>query len=535
LEICEETDSEICDIVDLILKSSAMTPKDSDPDGSDPGDSDPDFDISKVSSESELSEMSNEYRCDTDLNGEVPDNDPKVPDGPQVADNDEHLNSTDRIVDKTILRTTENVNLSPQKRKTKLTDEDCDFDGNNSKIFVKRYQKGSNENSKTGRTYDLVHCCFFCHGLFTNIQTHIENKHCHKKEVQDIKILKQKKENCITSEEKADVMKEYRRKVSILRNKGDNWHNMAVLQKGEGEILLSRRTKNKFHLEHYGPCPECLEWIHLESSVSKHKSACPVFGSGSDLKNKGSFIIQAKVISGKILPEASKMLQKEVLPTMRRDSITNSVLEDQIILMLGDIWLSKNIDNKRKRKHYASYHMRLAGRLLVLLQEMNNLSLPMSDFLVPKYFDSFVCCTLKACDAMYKDTEDSDLDHPSTALKIGFDLCRMASVKLGNSIKSGDEQGRVDATDFLNLMKLEWSVKVTKIAKAMLNERQFNVHKSLPDPEDIATLAKHISSELNAFDLEEMNPENYRKAIILAESRLVLYNRRRPGELEALR
>lgn len=47
------------------------------------------------------------------------------------------------------------------------------------------------------------------------------------------------------------------------------------------------------------------------------------------------------------------------------------------------------------------------------------------------------------------------MDHPSTALKIGFDLCRLASVKLGNSIKSGEEQGRLDASNFLNLMKLE--------------------------------------------------------------------------------
>ena len=564
-EICEESDSEISDIVDLILKSSALNsnephpddsdpddfdpdnfnPDDSDPDDFDPDDSDPDFDISKASDESELSEMSDDYRCDTDMNGEVPDNDYKLSDGPQndskssdgpeIPDNDTHLNFCDKMVEKTVLRTIENVNLSPQKRKTKLSAEDCDFDLNNPNVFVKRYQKGSNENSKTGRTYDLVHCCYFCHDLFTNIQTHIENKHCHKEEVKDIKLLKQKREDCNTLDEKTELMKEIRRKVSILRNKGDNWHNMAVMRKGEGEILLSRRTQSKFNIKHYGPCPECFEWIQLESSVSKHKTTCPAFVSGSDFQSKGSFIIQAKVITGKIQPQASKILQKEVLPTMRRDNITNTVLEDQIILMLGDIWLSKNIDNKRKRKHYASYHMRLAGRLLVLLREMTNLSLPMSDFLAPKYFDAFVGCTLKACDAMDKDTEDSDLDHPSTALKIGFDLCRMASVKLGNSIKSGDEQGRLDTTNFLNLMKLEWTVKVTKIAKATLNERQFNVHKSLPDPGDIATLAKHISSELNAFNLKEMNPDNYRNAVILAESRLLLYNRRRPGELEALR
>lgn len=172
--------------------------------------------------------------------------------------------------------------------------------------------------------------------------------------------------------------------------------------------------------------------------------------------------------------------------------------------------------------------MRLAGRLLLLVRETTNLSLSMSDFLVPKYFDVFVSCVDK------EESDEYDLDHPSTALKIGFDLCRLASVKLGNSIKSGEEQGRLDASNFLNLMKLEWTVKVTKIAKSTLNERHFNAQKSLPDPEDIAKLAKHITNELTNFDVENMTPDNYRKGVILSESRLLLYNRRRPGELEAL-
>ena len=55
---------------------------------------------------------------------------------------------------------------------------------------------------------------------------------------------------------------------------------------------------------------------------------CSAFGSGVDFKSKGSFIIQAKVMAGNIRPEASKILQKEVMPTMRGDIITNIVFED---------------------------------------------------------------------------------------------------------------------------------------------------------------------------------------------------------------
>lgn len=125
---------------------------------------------------------------------------------------------------------------------------------------------------------------------------------------------------------------------------------------------------------------------------------------------------------------------------MRRDSIIDCVLEDYIILMFGDIWFSKNIDNKRKRKYYASCYMRFVGCFFFFVREIINLFFSMSDFLVLKYFDVFVFCVFKVCDGVDKEEFDEyDLDYLSTVLKIGFDFCRLAFVKFGNSIKFGEE------------------------------------------------------------------------------------------------
>lgn len=57
----------------------------------------------------------------------------------------------------------------------------------------------------------------------------------------------------------------------------------------------------------------------------------------------------------------------------------------------------------------------------------------MLDFLVLKYFDVFVFCVDK------EEFDEYDLDYLSTVLKIGFDFCRLAFVKFGNSIKFGEE------------------------------------------------------------------------------------------------
>lgn len=51
-----------------------------------------------------------------------------------------------------------------------------------------------------------------------------------------------------------------------------------------------------------------------------------------------------------------------------------------------------------------------------------------------------------------------------------------------------------------------------------MNERYFNVKKSLLDFEDIVKLVKYIINEFINFDVENMILDNYRKGVIFFES-----------------
>lgn len=110
---------------------------------------------------------------------------------------------------------------------------------------------------------------------------------------------------------------------------------------------------------------------------------------------------------------------------------------------------------------------------------------------------------------------------------------------MAHSIKMSDEVGRQEATDFIQLLKMEWSTRVNRISRATLVERNFNKKKPLPDPEDIVKLATYLVTELQKLEskLDPALADNmkFRKVVMLVQSRLLLYNRRRPGELEALR
>ena len=154
-------------------------------------------------------------------------------------------------------------------------------------------------------------------------------------------------------------------------------------------------------------------------------------------------------------------------------------------------------------------------------------------YIHPQNFDYVVRATL-LCASQDMDNEE-ELEHPNNAIKLGHDLGRIAGAKRAFAIKTGSQTAKQESEDFIELMKIEWSTKVTKLARITLNERRSNMDKSLPEPEDIAKLHTYIRDGFQALDLKTGDYETYRKAATLLEAKLIMYNRRRSGELQALR
>ncbi|XP_062609194.1 uncharacterized protein LOC134270939 [Saccostrea cucullata] len=84
-------------------------------------------------------------------------------------------------------------------------------------------------------------------------------------------------------------------------------------------------------------------------------------------------------------------------------------------------------------------------------------------------------------------------------------------------------------------MKFEWSTKVTKLAIVKLQIRSFNKEKCLPEPEDIIKIQEKIRNDIKNFDEKDTTPQNFRFAAEVSQARLLLYNKRRSGEIEGIR
>ena len=272
-----------------------------------------------------------------------------------------------------------------------------------------------------------------------------------------------------------------------------------------------------------------LKWRVL---LRNHHKKCPKnVGLDREWKKKRNLILEAKKLVGDIAGVGSELLQKEVFLKMQNDKVSRCAQEDSLICNLGDVWLSRSIGHKLRRGKDSSFHMRLASKLsLVCRQRLEEPGLDMFQLLKVKYFDIIVDETLNLSGT----NEHGELAHPSTAGKVGFDLARLVSLKYGLCLRQEgsltDEKEEADG--FLKLMKIHWGTKVTKRAAELMKERHFENRRQLPHPADIETVAIKLSLKFANFDYKDKN--QYREVAKTALLRLMVYNRRRSGEIEEL-
>lgn len=245
-----------------------------------------------------------------------------------------------------------------------------------------------------------------------------------------------------------------------------------------------------------------------------------------------ALLTQSDMICGRLDVEASTGLQNEVFPYMLNDVIGKIARADKLIISLGNIWLEKNVGNKLKRGKYTSQIMRLTARLLCNLREINENEEIMSNYLKPAHFNDIAKATLMTAGASKNDEEN--LEKPSNAIKLGHDIKKLINIKIGLAILKKDDQSKEEGRDLLQVMQIFWATRITKLARVTLHERQFNKRPVLPDASDIEKLNNYLKLEMRMIDLKRIDIENYKHITKLVSAKLLMYNRRRTGEIEAI-
>lgn len=154
----------------------------------------------------------------------------------------------------------------------------------------------------------------------------------------------------------------------------------------------------------------------------------------------------------------------------------------------------------------------------------------MEDYLHPTFFTHVAEAALKV--AQQDSFDEDNLQAPSDAIKLAHDIKRMANIKLARSIESRNREMKESTIDFLHLMAIQWS---TKLARVLLEEKKHVKSTPLPIPSDVVKFSNFLKEKAKVCDLKDTSYQNYRKVVILALAALISYNRRRPGEVQAIK
>ena len=446
-------------------------------------------------------------------------------------------------------------NMLDLLNKKGLTEKTIVRDINYPNIYVRKLMKsevstsGQASKKKHDRVYNSYHACYCCGELVQHIPVHMKK---HKYKIEDVR-------EKFANSDHPDF--------SLERKLGDNKHNKKVIEEKWGELLLSRRLSSScLDVKMYGPCINCFEWMllcglkrhYLKCSTEKNSSSAEK--QSSDTYTSRDLVLKSQIVGGFLTGDISVKLRDEVMKIMRKDKVADVAFKDSLIMTLGESWLMRNVDNAEKRSYYASQHMRLCARLLLELRSSDDRSVDnenvdhvnvenvdpvndgnvgpvndenvdtvkdrsMWDYLTPACFDQVATAAL-AVSMPWSDDLD-DLKSPSNAIKLKYDIRRLVNAKYAYLLKR--DQTGTDCKSFLQLMKIQWAEKVTKLARTVLQKRKLIERKELPSPADIEKMTRYTTKKLAATPLTK---ENYWDILKLTQTRLLLFNKRRSGELE---
>lgn len=217
---------------------------------------------------------------------------------------------------------------------------------------------------------------------------------------------------------------------------------------------------------------------------------------------------------------------------MLRDEISEVAKKDVLIVALEESWLRRSVDNKAKRRHYASKHMRLMARMLINLKKQDtDGQKSLDEYLSTRYFEDLITAALNCCIPNMDDVDE--LESPSNAIKLKYDIRRVVNAKWSLLVRE-DPHSLVaeEMQTLLGLITLEWGERLVKLARNVLVRRRFIMKKELPSPDDIAVLTRYIVEELKSIAL---TPENFFRVVQMAQTRLLTFNKRRSGKIDVIR
>ncbi|CAH0552474.1 unnamed protein product [Brassicogethes aeneus] len=356
--------------------------------------------------------------------------------------------------------------------------------------------------------------CYYCETEVLNFPRHITRNH--KSEIDVQKILSLPK----LSKERKNLLFALRKKGNYLKS-NDN---------------LSKPVKTGNENTNYLPCIHCLGY-YSSKNLWRHRKKCDANSNkGASTKNSKSEAQNFLIRNLKVDPQ----LKIDVFPRMRADKVSLVAKKDALICAFAARYLKIHREN-----HFilvASRKMRELARLLLEIKKIKPTINSLYEVLKPEYYDTLVSATKVV---FRYDPESKTYQAPTFALNMGTTLKQCCDIALVYTLKKSQKLSTVslanqeaDLKTLIQLINSNWKFDVSSQASSDLNIQKWNKVTLVPFANDLKLLKDCLINKANmALCKLKENTSDEKSYIILMEtiySRIILLNRRRPGELQRL-
>lgn len=404
--------------------------------------------------------------------------------------------------------------------------------------------------------YDKTNYCTFCFNpVKGKISRHLLcGKHSDKLRVLEIKMLpKKSKERVI--------------KLEILANEGNFKHNIEVMKKGTGNLVVARRVSMRDDIEEghqtYLPCEYCLKFVvsrHLGSHVhmcavrkylclpdpTRRRQRYPENDESGDeeedvlasedhdtnFARRGRSLLRSALLDAGSEQHAAVLIDR-LTEGHIKEIVKNDILIKRFLELRGES-LGHVADQKRKDVYKVNNGARSLGRLLVEARKVEPL-ITLTELITPKYFDLVVNSTKNLCEL----DAGTNLNFGS---KIGNLLGHLVMMKSGNAIRNNNDSCMSDATKFEILLKSEWNNRVNAILTKRKNNLSLAKRNEIPLTHDLVKFKDYLCQKMDSLtaSLPTLAPGPSKAKQYLALSkvtlcRLILFNKRRVSELSEMK
>jgi hypothetical protein len=377
------------------------------------------------------------------------------------------------------------------------------------------------------QVYDKVHFCTFCEAIVR------------------CKILVHKKEPVV--KKILELPKRCKERMNLLRqlsNEGNFKHNIDAIKKGDGEIVVGRRsTLKQIKASDYTVCEFCRKW-QSKKNLWRHMKGCharveyfqshPSNDVSDDGKKKKIMGVKhgQELIHTAIFEKTDDNLI-ELFRRMRDDDIKSIVIADELICHEAGLrmaGLGQKIDHKQDDVFRVSQAVRTLGRLVMLMRQTKP-GISLHNVIEPSNFDQVV----KIAKAMSVDKGTPALN---LGRMLGYLLRRACESKYCMALRKCDCAGQTDATAFKKLIDREWNMRVVRTAARRINREKRSKTQVIPLTEDLQRFRSYLVENIRELTEKLKKRVNSQDWVMLAKctmSRLILFNKRRRAEVRELK